>query len=570
MAVAAQTGLKLVGPSLAQRIAAKLSDPSAPGAVPALREEERQRRAWIESNFVIRNKDRQLQRLRLNYPQEQLWRRWEAQRFRGVRDVILKARQEGVSTLCLAAAFEEVTRVPNTHAAVVDRDADQVHRKLRVLRLAYRLLPEDLRPRIASPQTTGSKNEMEFPDLNSSIYVGKAGARNFGRGDTLHVVLLSEFAFYPDPETLLDGILEAVPLGQGMVFVESTANGAGTAFHTEYADARDGKSGRTAYFLPWHAMPDYRVPPAAGEPKLVLDERESKLRERYKLDDDQIRFYRQKKKDLGDKIEQEYPSDDESAFLRSGRVRFDVDRLVDISAGCVEPKTIEDSGALRIYEEPQPGRTYTLAADAAEGVVGGDADAAVVVDDVTGIEVATLHGWWPLHVYADKLMALGRRYNTAMLAVERNNHGHAVLQRIAFGMTSEGIEPYQPNRIYRHVSIDAKTRKPESRIGWPTDQIAKPLMATALERLIADHPECFRDKATVNELLTCVYLDGPEQWGAPAGAHDDRVIARAIAEQVRPISLAAGDGAPSISGVIRYGGRRGRADAENYRDPRGE
>lgn len=573
MAVA-HSGLSLVGPGFAQRIAASLTTPGLDvDAIPDLRAADRDRRGWIESNFVIRNKDRQLQRLRLNFPQQQLWKRWQEKHFAGVRDDILKARQEGVSTLCLAAAFEEVLNIPNTHAAIVDRDSEQVHRKMRVLRLAYRNLPESIRPRIASPHTTGSKNEMEFPDLNSSIYVGKAGARNFGRGDTLHIVLLSEFAFYPDPETLLDGILEAVPLGQGMVFVESTANGAETPFHVEYRDAREGRNGRSAFFLPWHAMPDYRIKPAPGEPKkLTLEEGEQRMKDRYGLDDDQIRFYRQKQKDLGDKVEQEYPSDDEAAFLRSGRVRFNTDQLLAISAACKQAPTVERGGEwdiLRIWEPPVEGASYTLAADASEGIVGGDFDAAVVVDDKTGVEVATLHGYWPMHVYADKLAALGRRYNNAMIAVERNNHGHTVLQRLAFGMPSEGVEAYPADRIYRHTSIDSQTRKPSSKLGWPTDVVSKPLMASSLERLIADHPECFRDRETVSEILSCVYLDGPDQWGAPSGAHDDRVIARAIAEQVRPISLAAADNAPSISGVIRYG-RRGRADGEEYRDPRGE
>jgi hypothetical protein len=75
------------------------------------------------------------------------------------------------------------------------------------------------------PQTgADSRTEITFPELHSSIYIGTAGARAFGRGDTIRKILLSEMSFYEDPETILSGVEDAVPL-TGELTIECTPNG---------------------------------------------------------------------------------------------------------------------------------------------------------------------------------------------------------------------------------------------------------------------------------------------------------------------------------------------------------
>ena len=49
---------------------------------------------------------------------------------------------------------------------------------------------------------------------------------------------------------------------------------------------------------------------------------------------------------------------------------------------------------------------------------------AEVIDRDSGMQCAELHGHYPPREFALKVMELGKEYNTAMLAVERNNHGH--------------------------------------------------------------------------------------------------------------------------------------------------
>lgn len=523
--------------------------------------EARDRRGWIESRVLIRNKKRERVPLVLNAPQGHIWSMWQERAFTGVRCVVHKARQEGVSTLTLATFLEEVCHRPNTTAVIVDRETMEAHRKLRVLKFMYDNLPPEEQPKLSY----NNRNEMVFPELGSSIYVGKAGARKFGRGDTIHLVLLSEIAFYPDPESIVTGITEAVPGGEGMVVFESTANGAETYWHRFYREARDGQNTFSAIFLPWWMLPEYRLPAPPGGAPLVRTAEEQRP-PFDKLDDDQLRWRREKVKIHGSKAAQEDPSTDEEAFLRSGRTRFDVDALLRAKAAAPPPIRLEMSGALAVYADAVAGRTYAIGADTAEGIEGGDFDAAVVVDDRSGREVAALHGAWPAHTYGDILMALGRRYNTALLAVERNNHGHAVLQRVLLGDRAAGIQPYPAHRIYRHLDYDETAKKELPRPGWPTDGVTKPILETGLEKLLLERPECLIDGPTIAELLSIVYRrDG--SVGAPVGGHDDRFIARGIAEQVRATSMSQGNGGGFTGAIIHDGGRKRFSPLGDLIDP---
>jgi hypothetical protein len=517
--------VEMIGPLFARKMAALLpadQRDTDPG---------RDRRAWIEQRLVIRPKDTSLGiiPLRLNHVQRQTWATWEARRFHGVRQSILKFRQGGISTLVLADFFEEAVHVPNTNVAIVSRNWPEVQRKLRIVKLFLRGLGDGA-PAIKYNTTSF----LEFEN-GSTFYIGPAGDREFGRGDTIHKVLLSEAAYYPDMEAMLTGITQAVP-ADGDIIIETTANGMGSYHQQHYADIEGGgRPGWTTLFLPWYAHEEYRVALDAGE-VLTLTPEEQRAKVRYALSDEQIKWRRAKKGELKDMFAQEHPETAAEAFLLSGRARFDRVALLNIAVR--EPETVEDvgGGLLRIFTHPLPEHAYTIGADTAEGTENGDFDSAHVVDDVTGVEVATLYGKWQPHVFGDLLYELGERYSWAMLGVERNNHGHAVLQRLLLGgkQIPDPRDPrrlvarlgYPERRLYHHFS------EAMPKLGWPTDVMTKPVMETGIAELIAEHPECFVDPDTVLELLSIAYHDDGKV-GAPKGGHDDRFMSRGIAEQVR-------------------------------------
>ncbi len=140
-----------------------------------------------------------------------------------------------------------------------------------------------------------SRNELVNSEKNSSFYIGYAGSKSFGRGDTLNNLHLSEFAFYPDPEVLLSSVLQAV-VPTGKVFIETTANGM-NYFKTFWDRS---KAGDTTFKT--HFYDNSFYDPA---------------------------FLEIKKKELADKFPQEYPETDIEAFLSSGNPFFDKQAMRD-------------------------------------------------------------------------------------------------------------------------------------------------------------------------------------------------------------------------------------------------
>jgi hypothetical protein len=227
---------------------------------------------------------------------------------------------------------------------------------------------------------------------------------------------------------------------------------------------------------------------------------------------------------------QEYPADPDEAFILSGRPRFDVDALRAIMAGCREPlQTTQDSGGtLLVWEEPQLTHRYTIGADPAEGLLKGDFSVAVVLDVITGTEVAAARGKWEPTTFARLLADLGWQYRSvqngvatpALLGVEKNNHGHAVLLALAD----------YPN-LYRHQEYDATASGESARVGWLSTTRSKPLMIDGLAAAIRERRP-YRWRQFVEEALRyCIMDDG--KTAASGDYHDDVVTAMAIAEQMR-------------------------------------
>ena len=156
---------------------------------------------------------------------------------------------------------------------------------------------------------------------------------------------------------------------------------------------------------------------------------------------------------------------------------------------------------------------------AAIGTAAGDFSAAVVLDLETGLQCAELLARWPLHRFAEELARLGHRFNDALIAVERNNQGHAILYALAHQLGYP--------RIYRHADSDGLSKP-----GWPMNAQTKPQAITGLERMVRDAPQAFASARLLEQCRSYVYHQDGET-GARPGEHDDLVIAMAIALAVR-------------------------------------
>lgn len=210
------------------------------------------------------------------------------------RDIVLKARQQGFSSLILAMFTKDFLLKQNTYNVVVADDTDNAQGLLKRVKdyiacwcEAMGIQPKDI-------LKYNSKYELYFEAMNSTYHIGTAQNTQFGRSRTITNLHLSEVAFYPHMSEILAGALQAV-VPTGRVILETTANGF-NEFKDYWDNAKLGDSSFTPHFYPASAFYD-------------------------------IEFLEQKKKELGRMFKQEYPNSDIESFITSGETFFNQEAL---------------------------------------------------------------------------------------------------------------------------------------------------------------------------------------------------------------------------------------------------
>lgn len=228
---------------------------------------------YAEKCLKIVGKDRQVIPFRLNAGQRTLYEMLEAQRQAGKpqRAIALKARQIGCSTLVQGLLIHRSTLTPNHAAIVVAHDTETGGKLYRIGERMYRNLPDEegLKPELRSWRKDRGLHFGErgsdawqagdvYPD--STYLVDTAGEFEAGRGGTYHSAHLSEFAHWPQPETKLTGLAQAIPDDpDSLIVIESTANGM-NLFKDLWDDAEQGRSAYAPFFWPWWKQDEYSLP----------------------------------------------------------------------------------------------------------------------------------------------------------------------------------------------------------------------------------------------------------------------------------------------------------------------
>ena len=481
----------------------------------------------------IRTKAGEIAPLVLNTPQDILQAAVDAEMStRGfVRIIILKARQQGLSTYVGGYLYFNVSQSKARKALVVTHHADST-RALFDLTKRY----HDNAPSIVKPSTKyASRRELSFNLLDSSYIVATAGGESIGRSETLSDVHASEIAFWPTTEALnnWNGLEQAVPQSPGTnVFIESTANGVSGIFYDLWQGAMDGTNGYRPVFIPWYVTPEYRTPCS-----IPLDHtpREQELIKLYNLDDEQLQWRREKiAKSGADLFMQEYPATPEEAFITSGRPVFDVPKLTTRSQEIKDKSPIERRGLINgkldidprgemlVYKAHDPKGTYYIGADIALGVRGGDYSVAQVLDGKRN-QVAVWRGHILPDDFALVLEAMGLYYNTALIAPESNNHGILTCATLAKQLS-------YPN-VYMKTLVDTLTEKESVQIGFATNVKTKPLIIDELRANVRDATITLNDPTTIKEMLS--YIVTPSgAMEAEKKCHDDCVVSLAIANHI--------------------------------------
>ena len=425
------------------------------------------------------------------------------------RDLILKARQEGISSQVLADFTVDCGVYENLRAAVISHEKDSTQRLMQKVHFYV----SNLRGGLNFKTKYASKNELYFQGTGSNFYVGTAGAKRFGRGDTIHRLHLSELAFWESTEEILTGLFQSVP-ADGRIVIESTANGVGNRYYDEVQKSLKHLGKFKLHFFPWNIFPEYTTPVTES---FDYTSEETELAEAFNLTPGQILWRRMKKEEFIDEklFKQEYPLTIDEAFIASGWGFFPEAKVV--------PKPGRQEGRWVIYEEPQPNEIYALGIDTAAGT-GRDDSVIEIFKQSTFEQVAEyVSDMAAPDQVEEEAYQFGHKYNLGLQVVEMNSYGLEVLNRLK--------RRYPTYRIYgrrRHERTQFEERVEEV-LGWQTSERTKRFLAADL-RVALREGLILHSEYAVGELKTFVEKENGK-LEAQEGKKDDCVIGIGLAVQ---------------------------------------
>ncbi len=323
-----------------------------------------------------------------------------------------------------------------------------------------------------------------------------------GDSYTATVAVVDEADLVPNLDDLLAAVKPTIDGGGRMILLSrSDKSRPASPFKKMFLAALSGRSPWKAVFLPWFVRP-------GRTPQWYAEQQQDILGRTGVLDD----------------LHEQYPATVEEALaVRTLDKRIPPDWLTHVfrEAG---PLSLDDARGqvpdlsypeLIVFKLPEPGRTYVLGADPAEGNPTSDDSALEVLDAVTLEEVAALAAPMQPTVFALAIAAIARAYNDAGVLVERNNHGHAVIQWLTETTTTNVLRTADANeggklKFGRVTSVRSKADMYNRVI-----DVVRP----GEEQTILHNRETYLQLAAIEGATL----------SAPPGTHDDRAVAYGLA-----------------------------------------
>lgn len=513
---------------------------------------------WRLNNlYKIVNEEGELVTFRMRPAQRELFTNMH------YRNIILKARQLGFSTGIDIYLLDQALFNKNLSCGIIAQDLPAAGEIFSTkISVPFDNLPVWLRATfpVSTRREGANGGHIEFAH-GSKIRVSTSF-----RSGTVQRLHISEHgkicAKYPaKAKEVRTGTLNAIKDGC-IVFIESTAEGVGGDFHTMSTRAMDlgqlnlplTSQDYKFHFFAWWQDPKYQTSVPTGGLRL------SKYHQAYfaaveqamgiTLLDEQKQWYIRKEIEQQEEMKQEFPSTPSEAFLTSGRRVFPAINVMKAEGQCQSPLLVYDiepiTGkrtkvqALRagnaeelqrtllnhllVWELPDPDEDYAIGGDVAEGLENRDRSSFDVVKKSSGEQVAHWFGYLDAELFAQLMAHVGRWYNTAFIGPERNNHGHAVLQKLR--------EVYPHRAIYSEQYLDRDHDDETPKLGWLTTAQSKPVIIEGFKTLLREHASGIRWIGTINELNTYVY-DTRGRMNAQTGCFDDQVMSYGIAQEMR-------------------------------------
>ena len=536
--------------------------------------------AWFDTFSMIERKDGTLVRPKANVYQRRLSdiQEWCYEHGRPCRIVGLKPRQKGSSTFSVGSIYRRI-QIKRGRGLIAGGAHFQGQNLFKILRTYA--AHDELDP--------GSCKVM---DAAASFANGGQIERitlanpNAGRSGTYQAMVLTEVAYLSDEgvrnaDDVLNGLLKCVPHEpMTLIIQESTAKGASGSFYDTWEEGitfdelKAGKNGYVRVFAAWFEFDDSRMNPASEGISSADDytEEEERLAKKWGLDMSQVAWMRwairEECKGDFDRFCQDYPFDSKTAFLKSGRCRFDragLDYQRSILHRCPREfggleynersdrvsfvgSSEYDARCVR-WEKPKVGCRYLLAIDPMTGesqTSGDDPDShgvfvlragywdggrwyepAVVMRNMLYPDGIRFGCWWDIDVLEEEVWRMARYWQAIVVPEMNMDRGLVELLKLR-----GDVQIYEREMFNRREQVRTKA------LGWMTDKRTRGKIIENLARgireagreQIGDGLEV-RDPWTLDEMDNFV-VKRSGRAEASEGKHDDSVLALAIGYQL--------------------------------------
>jgi len=407
--------------------------------------------------------------------------------------LVLKARQLGLSWLTLCYALWMMRFHPAVAVLIFSKRDEEAIELLERLRGIDQRLPDWMRGSV----TSDSKHDYGFGNGSSA----KAFPTTGGRSYTGSLVIVDEADFVQDLDALLNAVKPTIDAGGQMIMISTVDKSRPESpFKRIYRAAKRGKTEWKAIFLPWHARP--------GRTTEWYETQKADVMARTGALDD---------------LQQEYPATDTEALASRSLDKRISPMWIEACYDEFEPIEVESAPAipgLEIYRQPIKDAQYVIGGDPAEGNPTSDDSALTILDWATGEECAVLAGKFEPSTLGSHIKEMSAYYNHAPAMIERNNHGHAVIQWVQ-------------EHARRVKVLHGHDDKP----GWMSSKLGKALLYTEcanhFRQNAADGTKILHSFASYYQLAS---IEGATLL-APESQHDDRADSFALAQVARAQSV---------------------------------
>lgn len=450
------------------------------------------------------------------------------------KNIILKSRQLGLSSIVIAESIREVITRENCTAALISHNQSSCNAIFDKLKAQYNSLPDWIKPKTLQ----NNRQALTFAN-GSSITCLTAGSKDILRGSTITGIChLSEFAFWNDPERHLKALSQACSASSTIV-IETTANGF-NKFSELYFQAKNKENDYKVYFFNWvngRSLFEDQYKIAVDKYKAthngnMITEDELDDEEQQIIDVggtlDQIVWRRGKVSVEGlDSFHQEYPTTDMECFISTGTNVFDTKRIAKkLNAKFPEPITEDKlvinkdlipwikNRSLKIFKIPKSKERYWIGVDCSEGV-GLDYSTMFVIDK-KGENVCTFrNNKVKPYEFADVVALVGKYYNNALLIIEKASGGHTVIEKMKY--------EYKYHNLMKYKTYD-EFNKVQWKAGFDTNSKTKGIAINDCREWFDKGLVRINDKEVLNEMKTFI-VNEKGQMNAAIGTHDDLISA---------------------------------------------